>query len=148
MTSKLDTWQFFSITYYPQLCNHWCIFFINIIKRIIRRRIFVVTTSQVNIWIIYQLNLSLCDIDGSSESEQILTTMKYGTVYSVCFLFNKACWAPHCSGHHYWYSKHDDVIRSKIPRVFGPLCGNSPVTSEFPAKASDAELWCFLWSGS
>ena len=28
------------------------------------------------------------------------------------------------------------------------LCaGNSPVTSEFPrTKASDAELWCFLWS--
>ena len=25
--------------------------------------------------------------------------------------------------------------------------GNSPVTGEFPAqKASDAELWCFLWS--
>ena len=24
--------------------------------------------------------------------------------------------------------------------------GNSPVTDEFPAKANDAELWCFLWS--
>ena len=24
--------------------------------------------------------------------------------------------------------------------------GNSPVPGEFPAKASDAELWCFLWS--
>ena len=24
--------------------------------------------------------------------------------------------------------------------------GNSPATAEFPAKASDAELWCFLWS--
>ena len=25
--------------------------------------------------------------------------------------------------------------------------GNSPITSEFPTKkASDAELWCFLWS--
>ena len=23
---------------------------------------------------------------------------------------------------------------------------NSPVTDEFPAKARDAELWCFLWS--
>ena len=27
------------------------------------------------------------------------------------------------------------------------LCaGNSSVTGEFPDKASDAELWCFLWS--
>ena len=24
--------------------------------------------------------------------------------------------------------------------------GNSPVPGEFPTKASDAELWCFLWS--
>ena len=24
--------------------------------------------------------------------------------------------------------------------------GNSPVTGEFPQKASDAELWYFLWS--
>ena len=28
--------------------------------------------------------------------------------------------------------------------VTGRLCGNSPVTGEFPAKASDTELWCFL----
>ena len=26
--------------------------------------------------------------------------------------------------------------------------GNSPVSGEFPAKASDAELWYFLWSAS
>ena len=38
--------------------------------------------------------------------------------------------------------KHDDVIKWKHFRVTGPLCG------EFTGHrwASDAELWCFLWS--
>ena len=33
-------------------------------------------------------------------------------------------------------------------RVTGPLrAGNSPVTGEFSAqKASEAELWCHIWS--
>ena len=36
-----------------------------------------------------------------------------------------------------------------IFRIAGPLCGNSPVTGEFPTqRASNAELWCFLWSAS
>ena len=42
---------------------------------------------------------------------------------------------------HWWVSlkksvHHDDVIRPKhLPRyVTGPLCGNSPVTGEFPAQ--------------
>ena len=33
-----------------------------------------------------------------------------------------------------------------IFRVIALCAGNSPVTGEFPAKASDTELWCFLWS--
>ena len=44
-------------------------------------------------------------------------------------------------------TSHDDVIKWKHFRVIGPFCG------EFTGhrwisrtKASDAELWCFLWS--
>ena len=33
-----------------------------------------------------------------------------------------------------------------IFRDTGPLWGNSSITGEFPTKASNAELWCFLWS--
>ena len=43
---------------------------------------------------------------------------------------------------------HDDVIKWKHFRVTGPLCGNSPVPVNSPTKASDAELWCFIWSAS
>ena len=44
-------------------------------------------------------------------------------------------------------TEHDDVIKWKIFRVTGPLCGE--FTSHrwiARTKASDAELWCFLWS--
>ena len=41
-----------------------------------------------------------------------------------------------------WYQcKHDDVIKWKHFRITGPLWGEVPLT-----KASDAGLWCFLWS--
>ena len=37
----------------------------------------------------------------------------------------------------------------KISRVTGPLWGESPGDRWIPqAKATDAELWCFLWSAS
>ena len=32
--------------------------------------------------------------------------------------------------------------------VTGTLCGEFTGPGEFPTKASDAELWCFLWSAS
>ena len=36
-----------------------------------------------------------------------------------------------------------------FPASLAFCAGNSPVTGEFPrTKASDAELWCFLWSTS
>ena len=42
------------------------------------------------------------------------------------------------------------LLRNRMETFFAllALCvGNSPVTSEFPTqRASDAELWCFLWS--
>ena len=41
-----------------------------------------------------------------------------------------------------------DMMKSSngnIFRVTGPLCGDFIGHHEFPAKASDAELWCFLW---
>ena len=41
------------------------------------------------------------------------------------------------------HSPHDDVINGNLFRVTGHLCRGIPRT-----KASDAELWCFLWSAS
>ena len=42
---------------------------------------------------------------------------------------------------------HDDVIKWKIFRVTGPLCGEFTGDRWIPlTKASDADLWCFLWS--
>ena len=42
---------------------------------------------------------------------------------------------------------HDDVIKWNIFRVTGPLCGEFSCDRWIPlTKASDAELWCFLWS--
>ena len=32
-----------------------------------------------------------------------------------------------------------------FPALLALYAGNSPVTGEFPAKASGAELWRFLW---
>ena len=41
---------------------------------------------------------------------------------------------------------HDDVIKWKIFRVTGHLCGEFIGPRWIPCtKASDAELWCFLW---
>ena len=43
---------------------------------------------------------------------------------------------------------HDDVIKWRLFSALLAFCaGNSPVTGEFPSqRASDAELWHFLWS--
>ena len=42
---------------------------------------------------------------------------------------------------------HDDIIKWKKIRVTGPLWGESTGYRWMPlTKASDAELWCFLWS--
>ena len=42
---------------------------------------------------------------------------------------------------------HDDVIKWKHFRVTGHLCGEFTGPRWIPrTKASDAELWCFLWS--
>ena len=44
---------------------------------------------------------------------------------------------------------HDDVIKWKHFRVTGPLWGEFTGPRWIPrTKASDAELWCFLWSVS
>ena len=49
----------------------------------------------------------------------------------------------------YMYKIHDDVIKWKVFRVTGPLCGEFTGPRWIPrTKASDAELWCFLWSAS
>ena len=44
-------------------------------------------------------------------------------------------------------SSHDDVIEWKYFRVTGHLCGEFTSLRWIPhTKASDTELWCFLWS--
>ena len=44
---------------------------------------------------------------------------------------------------------HDDVIKWKHFRVTGHLCGEFTGPRWIPhTKASDTELWCFLWSAS
>ena len=48
-------------------------------------------------------------------------------------------------------SMHGDVIRGNgnIFRVTGPLCGEFTGHRRIPrTKASDTELWCFLWSAA
>ena len=42
---------------------------------------------------------------------------------------------------------HDDVIKwNRFPRNWLFLRGTYRSPVDFPNKASDAELWCFLWS--
>ena len=46
-----------------------------------------------------------------------------------------------------WYETHDDVINGNIFRVTGRLCGEFTGPRWIShTKASDAELWCFIWS--
>ena len=43
---------------------------------------------------------------------------------------------------------HDDVIKWKHFPLNWPFVREFTGPGEFPTKASDAELWCFLWSAS
>ena len=55
------------------------------------------------------------------------------------------CWQSFLVGH--IVSVHNDVINGTIFRVTGHLCGEFTSHRWIPhTKASDAELWCFLWS--
>ena len=51
----------------------------------------------------------------------------YNNIYNFCAVFQ-------------WW-RHQTETSSALLAI---CAGNSPVTGEFPAKASDAELWCFL----
>ena len=70
----------------------------------------------------------------------------WASIYRICqwWLFIAR---HHCEVLDQKYKCHDDVIKWKLFRVTGFLCG------EFTGRrwilrtmASDAELWCFLWS--
>ena len=77
----------------------------------------------------------------------ILETLRYitleitGTIILVPYLDVKSLQP-------IWNSAtHDDVIKWKHFCVTGPLCGEFTSHRWIPRiKASDAELWCFLWS--
>ena len=69
--------------------------------------------------------------------------------HDKCILVSDAVWqdpSKHILLHNI---SHDDVIKWKIFRVTGPLWGEFTGHRWIPlTKASDAELWCFLWSGT
>ena len=53
---------------------------------------------------------------------------------------------PQAHAHAHVCPTHDDVIKWKHFHVTGPLLGESTAHMWIPlTKASDAELWCFLW---
>ena len=64
---------------------------------------------------------------------------------SVCELSKLDVTAYHMSSLFLMWYLHDDVIKWKHFRVTGPLWGQCHRQIP-PTKASDAELWCFLWS--
>ena len=54
-----------------------------------------------------------------------------------------------CSESHTLGKRHDDVMKWKLFRVTGHLCGEFTGPRWIPhIKTSDAELWWFLWSAS
>ena len=62
---------------------------------------------------------------------------------------NTTAWNRHFHTHTFLYQDIFIIMTSSngnILCVTGPLFGNSLVMVNFPTKASDAELWCFLWS--
>ena len=80
-------------------------------------------------------------------------------LWQLDYLFNSLFWFTlyeisrvSKTGHHaerYLSGTHDDVIKWKLFRVTGHLCGEFTGLRWIPrTKASDAELWCFLWSVS
>ena len=49
----------------------------------------------------------------------------------------------------FFYMTHDGVMKWKLLRVTGHLCREFTGPRWFPhTRASEAELWCFLWSAS
>ena len=76
----------------------------------------------------------------------------------VCIVYSYTCYFQSVTnGHHgrfYFHFHvshvfHDDDIKWKHFRVTGHLCGEFTGHRWIPhTKASDAELWCFLWSAS
>ena len=67
----------------------------------------------------------------------------------VVFLLRQVCADEYLINNVIWISElHDDVIKwKKKIRVTGPLCREFTGDRLIPrTQASDAELWCFLWS--
>ena len=75
------------------------------------------------------------------------------TQLKKCWVFFKQNYISYAKSYlfttHHYVEYHDDVIKSNgnIFRVTGYLCGEFTDHRWIPrTKASDAELWCFLWS--
>ena len=68
--------------------------------------------------------------------------LEYTTLNGVMYVhrFPDICWC--CAKAH-----HDDVIKWKHFPRYWPFCGEYTGHQWIPrTKASDAELWCFIWS--
>ena len=90
----------------------------------------------------------------TSEKENVKYSVIGRRVFScrnlrayILFWFNVILWFLTQHPSHIEYG-HDNVIKWKhVPRVTGPLCGKFTGYRWIPlTKASDAKLWCFLWS--
>ena len=81
----------------------------------------------------------------SELSQSLLIFLEYTPYVSTrlcCTLFGSLCAASHCLNHCMMASSNDSIFR-----ITGHLCGEFTGHRWIPhTKASDAELWCFLWS--
>ena len=100
----------------------------------------------------------------STMMPRVLLSWVSGVLYQQGLSCTDGMWTHHCYYHHYQYNHmglerphmytksidthwHDDIIKWKpFPRYF-PSCGKFAGHQwKSLTKASDAELWCFLWS--
>ena len=107
---------------------------------------------DVSIEVIFQVYIGIQTF--SNVNAMLLCEVKVTMFYILHILHTRAMgcstsiwvWIYVCLG--VWRDLHDDVIKWKhFPRYWS-FVRNSPVIGEFPTqlKASDAELWCLLWS--
>ena len=96
------------------------------------------------VWGIMMLMCCHCNASNRTDkldNEKVID--KGDTKGNLCNSFHKptVCWC------HHMIPNHDDVIKRKHFRFTGLLCGEFTDHRSIPGtKASDAELWCFVWS--
>ena len=94
----------------------------------------------------HQSHISQCTILQQKCAHACTFLLQNGALWNMCLKYFLCCGILDGSIANRVLSNHDDVMKWKHFRVTGHLCG------EFTGhrwisrtKASDAELWCFLW---